>query len=113
MEVEQLFPDFNSILFRVLPQRPLVPRAKLGVRMRFVDQRLLHHSRAPRIDVQVLLVLRLDGIDLLLGQLLRVQWCNEELRKSVQGILELSRCNVKVVLGRIRICACIRTATVS
>lgn len=81
--------------------------------MRFVNQRLADHSNAPRINLQVLLVLRLDCIDLLLRQLLRVQGTDEELRKPVQGTAELGGRYVEIVLGGVSVRAGVCAATVT
>jgi hypothetical protein len=101
-----LLPPLDELLAGVaaggaglLPQGLEVTGAELAVDVPGLGERLLELERTPAVVLDVLLVLRVDGLDLAFCAVLREEGLAEEAREAVQRALERVGRHVKVVVG--------------
>ena len=84
-----------------------VASGKLVVWMGWITQGFTQLMHPPVITVQVLIVLRVDRVQLTLSTILCEEWTFEELAESVQHTFQMSWRYIKVVVGVRRRCECV------
>ena len=82
VEVEELFAHREAELLGLGLQRAQVARAELGERMVRSTRALLELIDAPRVRLQILLILRVDRVELAVCRARVEQWRDEELRET-------------------------------